>query len=97
MKTISFRQAIKKFGGVNIQLHTNYMEQSGFFKKDGQLYYINSGDTRMRRSDGQLNVMYRTVKHRKDYTGGQNLWNFTPELNKMGYRVVICHVKQDGN
>lgn len=97
MKKVSLKQAIEKFGGVNIELHTNYMEQTGFFEKDGQLYYICSGDVRRRRPDGQLNVMYRTAKHRKDWTGGINQWGFVPALNEMGFSVVNCRFKQNGN
>ena len=62
MKKISLKKAIEIFGGVNIKLSRNYCEQSGFFEKDGQLYYINSGDVRMRRPDGV--VVYRTTSQR---------------------------------
>ena len=47
----------------------------------------------MRKSDGQLDVMYRTAQHRKDWTGGTNLWNFNKVLNDMGYYVATCRVK----
>lgn len=97
MKKISLKKAIEVIGGVNIELKANYCEQSGFFEKDGQLYYINSGDIRMRRSDGQLNVMYRTAKHRKDYVGGVNRCDFVRELNNRGYEVVNCRYKTNGN
>lgn len=93
-KSISIRQAVKIFGGDNIELKSGYYYQYGFFTKDNQLYYINSGDVRMCRPDGQLNVMYRTAKHRKDFTGGTNQWDFISQLNKEGYKVVTCKVKR---
>ena len=96
MKKISLKKAIEIFGGVNIKLSRNYCEQSGFFEKDGQLYYINSGDVRMRRPDGQLNVMYRTAQHRKDWHGGINQWDFVNKLNSQGYEVVNCSYKTNG-
>ena len=93
MKSISLRKAIEVFGGTEIELKTGYHYQYGFFNKDGQLYYINSGDDRMRKSDGQLDVMYRTAQHRKDWTGGTNQWNFLKILNEKGFKVMTCRVK----
>lgn len=97
MKKVSLKKAVELFGGVNIDLKRNYCEQSGFFEKDGQLYYINSGDVRMRRSDGQLNVMFRTAEHRRDYVGGINQWSFVRTLNNMGYAVTNCSYKTNSN
>lgn len=89
MKTnsITLRTAIRKFGGTDIELHRGWHYEYGFFVKGGQLYYINSGDDRMRRHDGQLNVYHRTAQHRKDWHGGENLRGFVPALNRLGYRV----------
>ncbi len=87
MKSVSLHTAIKAFGGTDIELHRGYHYQYGFFVKGGQLYYINSGDDRMRRSDGQLCVYHRTAEHRKDWHGGANEWDFIPKVNSLGYRV----------
>ncbi len=84
MKSVSLRTAIKVFGGTDIELHRGHHYQYGFFVKGGQLYYINSGDDRLRRSDGQLNAYHRTAKHRSDWTGGENLWGFVKEVNDKG-------------
>ena len=97
MKKVSLKKAIQLFGGVNIELKSAYCYSYGFFEKDGQLYYINSGDVRMRKPDGQLDVMYRTAQHRKDWTGGRNLWDFNKTLNNMGYFVDSCRYKVNGN
>lgn len=96
MKKVSLKKAIEIFGGTNIKLSRNYCEQSGFFEKDGQLYYINSGDVRMRRPDGQLNVMFRTAEHKRDFVGGVNQWGFVRELNSKGYEVTSCSYKTNG-
>jgi hypothetical protein len=93
MKAISLRKAIEIFGGTNIELKSGYHYSYGFFEKNNQLYYINSGDDRMRKSDGQLDVMYRTAQHRKDWTGGTNQWDFLRQLNNAGYKVMTCRVK----
>ena len=92
-KRVSLNKAIQEFGGQNIELKAGFHYSYGFFEKDGQLYYINSGDDRMRRSDGQLDVMYRTAQHRKDWTGGTNRWDFIPTLNNKGFFVATCRVK----
>lgn len=93
MKAISLRKAIAVFGGTNVSLQKGYHYEFGFFEKDGQLFYINSGDDRMKRSDGQLDIMYRTAKHRKDWQGGVNQWNFLTALNSAGFKVTMCSVK----
>jgi hypothetical protein len=95
MKQVSLKKAIELFGGQNIELKAAYHYQYGFFEKDGQLYYINSGDDRMRKSDGQLDVMYRTAEHRKDWTGGTNRWDFLNRLNERGYKVTTCRVQRN--
>lgn len=87
MKHVGIKKAIQLFGGTEIEVHKNWHEQLGFFVKGGQLYYFNTGDDRMLDSTGQLRVMYRTAQHRKDWTGGTNLWDFVGTLNRMGYRV----------
>ena len=97
MKQVSLQQAIKIFGGTDIKLHAAYHYQYGFFKKDGQLYYINSGDVTMRKSDGQLDVMYRTAEHDHDWIGGRNQWDFLNRLNEKGYKVMTCRYKVNGN
>jgi hypothetical protein len=93
MKQVSLKKAIELFGGTNIELHSCYCYQMGFFEKDGQLFYIDSGDVRMRKSDGQLNVMYRTAEHRADWLGGRNQWDFLKVLNNKGYKVTTCRYK----
>lgn len=84
MESVSLRTAIIVFGGTDIELHRGYHYQYGFFVKGGQLYYINSCDDRRRREDGQLNVYYRTAKHRSDWHGGENLWGFIKAVNDKG-------------
>ena len=87
MKSIGLKKAIEVFGGTAIEIHKGYHYQYGFFEKEGQLYYINSGDDRIKRPDGQLNIYHRTAAHRKDWQGGRNLWGFVDEVNRLGYRI----------
>lgn len=88
MKSIGIRKAIQIFGGTNIDVHKGYHDQSGFFDKDGNTYYITTGDDRMMKN-GQLNVMYREAIDRKDFggKGGYNQWDFVRIINSMGYKI----------
>ena len=88
MKSIGIRKAIQLFGGTNIDIHKGYHDQSGFFDKDGKIYYIATGDDRMMKN-GQLNVMYREAIDRKDFggKGGYNQWDFVRIINSMGYKI----------
>ena len=94
MKQISMKKGIEILGGTDIELHACYHYQMGFFNWNGQLYYINSGDDRLRRSDGQLDVMFRTAQHRKDWIGGRNDFSFVQRLNEKGYKVMTCRVQK---
>ena len=97
MKKIALRGALQKMGCRDIELHWNggvaSRDQSGFFVgggqygfDDGQLYYvIYNPDLAI---SGQ-HVMYRTAKHRKDWTGGTNRWDFERRLAEAGYQMSL--------
>lgn len=86
MKAVGIRKAVELFGGTDIEIKKGYHYQYGFFVKDGQLYYVNTGDDRMLKN-GELDIYYRTAKDRNDFTGGQNLRGFNYALNRMGCSV----------
>lgn len=97
MKPCGIRKALEVIGATNIEIHKNYHEQSGFFEEDGQLYYFMTADDRWPGLEasftpdymqGEIPVMYRTAKHRKDYTGGDNRWDFLQILHKYGYKLT---------
>jgi hypothetical protein len=94
MKKIGLRTALKKMGASEIELKSMYgnpeKEWSGFFIgnggifKENQLYYVhyNPNFSYMGKK-----VMYRTAEHRKDYTGGINMWGFEESLKRIGYYI----------
>lgn len=52
----------------NININGNKRGCSGFVSFNGKTVYINTEPC------GSLGLMFRTAKHDKDYTGGQNQW-----------------------
>lgn len=93
MKKVSLKKAIEILGGTDIELHANYYYCSGFFNWNGQLYYISTADVRTCPLNHSMSIMYRTAKHRKDFTGGTNTWNFYNLLKEKGYEVGSCRYK----
>ena len=68
-----FKQELESIGATNIVFSRGHFYISGFFTIDKQAYYFNLGD--VRGSEYRMpNLMYRTAKDYKDYTGGSNRW-----------------------
>lgn len=103
MKQISFRAALKLLGVQDISLRKlggTPVETTGFFTgtglnpapaifskapfQCGQTYYVTYQE---RPLVGLGKVMYRTAKDRKDFTGGNNQWDFEAILANLGYKL----------
>lgn len=84
MRKVSLKKAIQLVfpQATDIKLSKGYYYCYGFFNVGNQVYYINSGDTRL-----GLGIMYRTAKDRKDFTGGVNQFDFEDILEHSGYVV----------
>ena len=94
MKTINLKDALKLFGATNIEISKGTFNfRSGFFDKEGQLYYFRTSDLRY----GELTVLIRTAKHRKDYRGGTNTFPLQSFLEDNGFKLEIPRVEQDYN
>lgn len=78
----SFKSQIKKelekVGAVLDKFNTGHFYLSGFFIKDEKYFYFSW-------HNGDKNLMYRTAKDNKDFTGGSNQWVNLDEdmVNKM--------------
>lgn len=91
---ISLKKALEMYGATNIEIHKGYQYRSGFFDKDGQLYYFS------RDVDGSFmkpTTLTRTAQHRKDYTGGTNQYVLDSWLKDKGYEISIPMSKCDKN
>lgn len=69
-----FKKEMSRVGAKDIVFHVGHFDISGFFNKDGQLYYFSVGDIRGSNYKREESLMYRTAQHLKDWTGGYNQW-----------------------
>lgn len=68
-----FTKELKSIGATAIVFSRGHFYISGFFTVDGQAWYFSISD--VRGSEYRMpQLMYRTAKHYKDYTGGSNQW-----------------------
>ena len=75
-QSITMRQAINRikkiFPNDKVEMEINHHEFSGFVTlQDGRLLYISSYDERCFK-DVYSNMLVRTAKHTKDWSGGRN-------------------------
>jgi len=66
---------LKKVGAINIVFSYGHYYISGFFTVETQIYYFSLSDVRhgfVFNYNGEAEIMYRTAKHYKDFTGGCN-------------------------
>ena len=64
-------EQLKQINGVEYKQNTGHYYISGFFKVDEQPYYISISDVRYSYPQN-VNLLIRTAKDYKDYTGGSN-------------------------
>jgi hypothetical protein len=74
-----FTQELKSIDATDIVFNVGHFYISGFFTINGQVYYFSIPDVRgmnyclANNPDSCMcQLMYRTAKHYKDFTGGQN-------------------------
>lgn len=68
-----FTKELKSVGATDIVFSRGHFYVSGFCTINGQIWYFSLSD--VRGSEYYLpNLMYRTAKHYKDFTGGSNQW-----------------------
>jgi hypothetical protein len=68
-----FTKELQTIGATDIVFSRGHFYVSGFFTVSGQAYYFSISD--VRGSDYRMpQLMYRTAKHYKDFTGGANRW-----------------------
>jgi hypothetical protein len=71
-----FTKVLKSLGCTDIVFSRGHFEVSGFFRNEqGLAYYFSIGDVRWMMAmpgTSRFNILYRTAKDYKDYTGGRN-------------------------
>ena len=74
-------KALAKKIGAGISFSPNYFEWSAFFVKDGKYIYVHVGDVRYNVGGNWYdNVLFRTAKNEKDFSGGSNNYCSYEEL-----------------
>ncbi len=77
-------EALKSLGCTAIELDYGFYYFSGFFTSaSGQIYYLSCSDVR---HFDYKQLMYRTAKSYKDYSGGMNQWI---DKNKIGEMKLL--------
>jgi hypothetical protein len=69
-----FKKELSRVGAKNFEFHVNHFDITGFFEINDKLFYFSLGDIRGSHYKSSESLMYRTAKHRKDWTGGSNQW-----------------------
>ena len=78
MKKVFKEQALKN-GCEILKFEKGHFYIFAFIKKGENIYYISIGDVRFQK--GFLNnILFRTAKHDKDYTGGMNCYTSLSKL-----------------
>lgn len=82
----NYRSVIKDFcNDIGMELHSfskNHYEFSAVVKSNttNQFYYISISDVRYWKNEWANNILYRTMQHDKDWTGGSNRYTTLQEL-----------------
>jgi hypothetical protein len=70
-----FTKELKNAGAENIVFSRMHFCLSGFCTVNGQVWYFSLSDVRgMEYNHDNIQLMYRTANHYKDYKGGMNQW-----------------------
>lgn len=83
---LEFKKLLNTLGCVDLECFNGHFYISGFFNSAyGQLWYFSLGDVRLMKRPIML---VRTAQHRKDYTGGTNMWVNLDELAENLTRII---------
>lgn len=78
-------KALAKRIGAEIDFSAGYFGYTAFFSKNGKFVYVSVGDVRFS-ANWYDDILYRTAKSNKDYTGGSNRYCSYEELeNELSY------------
>lgn len=79
------KKVANDIGGELVKFNPNHYEFSCFVKRNDKLVYISISDTRYFKNEWYNNILIRTAKHEKDYTGGSNQHT---TLDTIGNKII---------
>lgn len=90
-----FRKELKKIGAQEIVFSKGHFYLSGFFTRNRQIWYFSISDVRDGiYKYGSWNLLYRTAKSYKDYSGGQNNYiNICEDMWLKNHNVITKEMK----
>lgn len=99
----NYRSVIKDFcKDIDMELHSfnkNHYEFSTIIKsnKTNQFYYISISDVRYWKNEWANNILYRTMEHDKDWTGGSNCYSSLQDLPENLLNLDLRILKESEN
>lgn len=84
----NYRSVLKEIGkDIGLELHSfnkNHYEFSAVMKSNitNQFYYISISDVRYWKNEWANNILYRTMEHDHDWTGGSNRYSTLENLSE---------------
>jgi len=60
--------------------HKNHYNFTACFSFNGKFVYCSISDVRFWKNEWYFHILYRSMKHEKDYTGGNNCYTDLPNL-----------------
>lgn len=84
----NYRSVLKELGNsIGFELHSfskNHYDFSAVMKSNitNQFYYISISDVRCWKNEWANNILYRTMEHEKDWTGGSNRYSTLENLSE---------------
>lgn len=99
----NYRSVIKDFcKDIDMELHSfskNHYEFSAVIKsnKTGKFYYISISDVRFWKNQWAEDILYRTMKHDKDWSGGSNCYSTLRDLPQNLLNLDLRILKETEN
>lgn len=84
----NYRSVLKEIGkNIDFELHSfnkNHYDFSAVMKSNmtNQFYYLSISDVRYWKNEWANNILYRTMEHEKDWTGGSNRYSTLENLSE---------------
>ena len=84
------RRALKEADFTDIKFSNGHYYFSGFATKNNKVIYFSIPDVRYSWSSDGLNLLIRTAKDYKDYTGGSNNYSFfdVKDIQELANKLV---------
>lgn len=81
------KKEVKKIAADSVTIKSGHYDMHGFIGRRGRYVYWSTGDVRFSRGRWHTNILIRTAKDDKDFTGGRNTFatikNFASKVDTL--------------